>query len=216
MKKILLLSVVAMLGLSTFAQTSFADIAMSNGNKYVIPASFTPAGNANIYVPVASYTSGTGPWWDLTSYAGVEVSLTCDPSDVGHYFQLRVVVPKADNTGVVNFIRDFTFNTATQSLIINLSEVEFTTNGKRVWAFKVANVGAAYGDVTLPVTINSINALSFLTSVPDMSIDNNKLVDVYDITGIVVRKGVVNSEATNGLPNGIYIVGNKKIYVRNK
>lgn len=39
-------------------------------------------------------------------------------------------------------------------------------------------------------------------------------VDVYSISGVMVRQGVEAATATDGLPQGLYIVGGKKIAVR--
>lgn len=40
--------------------------------------------------------------------------------------------------------------------------------------------------------------------------DPNEIIDVYNLMGAKVRANVVRREALNGLPAGIYIVGNKK------
>jgi hypothetical protein len=45
--------------------------------------------------------------------------------------------------------------------------------------------------------------------------DGNDIVDVYTIMGIRIRSQVKRSQATIGLPNGLYIVGRKKIFVYN-
>lgn len=44
--------------------------------------------------------------------------------------------------------------------------------------------------------------------------EDSYLVDVYSITGQLIRKDVIMSKATDLLPAGIYIVGHKKIVVR--
>ncbi|MBQ4173644.1 MAG: T9SS type A sorting domain-containing protein, partial [Prevotella sp.] len=39
-------------------------------------------------------------------------------------------------------------------------------------------------------------------------------VNVYTLSGQLIRNRVNKSEATRGLPSGIYIVGNKKVFVK--
>lgn len=43
--------------------------------------------------------------------------------------------------------------------------------------------------------------------------DGDKIIDVYTVTGILIKKGVKASEAAVGLPNGIYIAGHRKFIV---
>lgn len=49
---------------------------------------------------------------------------------------------------------------------------------------------------------------------PEVEECNNEKVDVISISGMKLRSNVCRSEATVGLPKGIYIVGNNKIAVR--
>ena len=44
--------------------------------------------------------------------------------------------------------------------------------------------------------------------------DNQSSVDVYTLQGALVRKGVKRDEATQGLPQGVYIVGGEKVIVK--
>lgn len=48
---------------------------------------------------------------------------------------------------------------------------------------------------------------------PEEVADPNRPVDVYTISGQLVRRHVIPSEATVGLPAGLYIVGNKKVAI---
>ena len=41
--------------------------------------------------------------------------------------------------------------------------------------------------------------------------DGSRLVDVYSLQGILLRKGVESCKALNGLPAGVYVVGGKKV-----
>lgn len=42
----------------------------------------------------------------------------------------------------------------------------------------------------------------------------NDIVNVYNMQGVLLKRGVNVSEATNGLGRGVYIVGNKKVVVK--
>ena len=52
------------------------------------------------------------------------------------------------------------------------------------------------------------------TSTGIVDIEDDKMVDVYTIAGILVRKSVDNSNARQGLQRGFYIVGDKKYLVK--
>lgn len=43
--------------------------------------------------------------------------------------------------------------------------------------------------------------------------DNNGFVDVYTLSGMIVKKNVREENATDYLPSGIYIIGNRRVYV---
>lgn len=63
---------------------------------------------------------------------------------------------------------------------------------------------------------NNINVNIIGTSaIETVTIDNeDQPVDVYNTQGQLLRQNVSSSQATNGLPAGIYIVGGKKVIVR--
>ena len=52
------------------------------------------------------------------------------------------------------------------------------------------------------------------TRVPDLQIVKNIAVDVYTLSGIRIRSNVKVTNATQGLPKGIYIVAGKKVVVK--
>lgn len=64
------------------------------------------------------------------------------------------------------------------------------------------------GEYSLPV-IGEITGIKHLDVV-----NNNAKMDVYTISGVKVRSGVNAIEATRNLPAGIYIVGGKKVMVK--
>ena len=48
----------------------------------------------------------------------------------------------------------------------------------------------------------------------DVTVAEGKNVNVYSLTGTLLRYDVTHSEATDGLQPGIYIIGTKKVVVR--
>ena len=105
-------------------------------------------------------------------------------------------------------------NTVTwESLDVNIATVD--ANG-------VVTAVAATGTVAIKatsVTFPTLSATYSVTVIPVVAVktvktDNpNALVNVYSITGTMIRKSVKTSEATVGLEKGLYIVGNKKVLV---
>lgn len=56
--------------------------------------------------------------------------------------------------------------------------------------------------------------VGYATAVDVVDGDQDKTVDVYTMSGMIVKRGVLSSEALTGLPKGIYIVGGKKFFVK--
>jgi endoglucanase len=56
---------------------------------------------------------------------------------------------------------------------------------------------------------NSIKEIS------DLNQNENEVVDVFTIMGVRMRSQVKREHATDGLPNGVYIVGRQKVLVTN-
>lgn len=53
------------------------------------------------------------------------------------------------------------------------------------------------------------------TAIRTLIVDNaSDIVNVYNMQGVLLKRGVIESEATVGLSRGIYIVGNKKVVVK--
>jgi hypothetical protein len=84
------------------------------------------------------------------------------------------------------------------------------------------DVSQIYGDNEYDVLIDLVNQRICLangaiaTSVPAIEeAFGDNLVNVYNMQGIMVRHDVKANDAAKDLPTGIYIVGNKKVFVRN-
>ena len=63
-------------------------------------------------------------------------------------------------------------------------------------------------------TEGEITAGGNATAVEELEIVKNVPADVYTLTGVKVRHNVKMSNATQGLPKGVYIVGGKKVIVK--
>lgn len=66
-----------------------------------------------------------------------------------------------------------------------------------------------------PFVIKRVWAHNDPSAIEDMEMDEeNQPVDVYNANGILVRSKVNINDAIEGLPAGLYIIGNKKIIIR--
>ena len=55
------------------------------------------------------------------------------------------------------------------------------------------------------------------TAIHELNADDSKMADIYSIDGRLLRKGTTNAnkqEMLQGLPQGIYVIGGKKVLVR--
>ena len=51
-------------------------------------------------------------------------------------------------------------------------------------------------------------------AVETFGVDDNAMVDVYNLQGIRIRASVTRAEATAGLPAGVYVIDGRKVTVR--
>ena len=59
------------------------------------------------------------------------------------------------------------------------------------------------------VTTNS----TVVTAISEISVEGQG-VNVYDMKGVLLRRGVAPTEATHGLPTGVYVINGKKVLVK--
>jgi hypothetical protein len=57
-------------------------------------------------------------------------------------------------------------------------------------------------------------SISYKVGVNALGVDDDELINVYNVAGILIRKGVKASEALEDLPEGIYIANGKKVVIR--
>ena len=60
---------------------------------------------------------------------------------------------------------------------------------------------------------NVSTSATVVTAISQLGSDNQG-VNVYDMRGVLLRRGVNPAEATKGLPTGVYVIGGKKVLVK--
>jgi hypothetical protein len=107
-----------------------------------------------------------------------------------------------------------------RQIVIDLQTAKYTSGDKQGKALETNNVHIV--SFWTNGTGNLVVSDMYLTNNEDYSpmtgitntFSNTDIVDVYTLTGVIVKQHVSASEATLGLPAGIYIIGNKKVVVR--
>ncbi len=76
-------------------------------------------------------------------------------------------------------------------------------------------LGNIYGENGLPVLPFRSDQMDLVDGIEDVRVDKpSSLNNVYSTDGTLLRQDVNESNATDNLPKGIYIIGNKKKYIR--
>lgn len=88
---------------------------------------------------------------------------------------------------------------------LNADNAFAPVNDKACAAFRAIMFGNSKAKVLTLVIDNKV------TGIVDASLDFNKLVDVYNIEGKLIRSRVAAASALNGLGSGIYIINGKKV-----
>lgn len=98
--------------------------------------------------------------------------------------------------------------------VVNLQEMKSSRN-RAMDASHIYIVGF-WGFGNNPFTVEKVyltNSDDLTDEIEEIIYDADRKVDVYTVTGILLKRNVRQAEATEGLPNGIYIVGHKKVIV---
>lgn len=176
-----------------------------------------------IFTSNASSLLGTGANWnrynkycDLTNYSELQVACTFKSEDIGKAIEFRYAFSKregVDAAGSTITNRIDTITSENMILTINLNRNAGDVDSlKHLGAVKFRNT--ASGAILFNIDYVAVKAIPPV-GISKVSALKNELVNVYSITGVMIRRSVKVSEATKGLEKGIYIVGNKKVLVTN-
>ena len=138
------------------------------------------------------------------------------------YFWLPEKAPEAitdtsavDYNGLVGTLQGLTINGQASlyfenSMLNVATDAGYTIPGRSGYidVTKVKDLG---GPIDKTITINGI-----INDIKNVEIvDNeNEIVDVYTIDGVLIKRNIKAAEATRNLTKGIYIVGKKKVLVK--
>ena len=109
-----------------------------------------------------------------------------------------------------------------KQIVVNLQEATYTSGDKTGQPLDLKNIHIVsfWGNGTGNIVLDDM----YLTNNDDYTRDNTddiklkdatpSMVDVYSINGACLRRHVSEKQALQGLPTGVYIVGNKKYVVK--
>jgi hypothetical protein len=109
-----------------------------------------------------------------------------------------------------------------KQIVVNLQTAKYTSGGKAGQPLDTKNIHIvdfwANGNGTIVVdqmylTNNEDYSPMQPTEIVEVIDQRDQLVNVYHLSGQLIRNQVNQKEATMGLPSGIYIVGNRKVIV---
>ena len=163
---------------------------------------------------------GSSMDYNLSNYDTLAIQVVFDSIDIGKEVALRFSVDGWTNLYIIPLDTMPDGQTIVREKIYLPEYANFDGevlmggivfyNGATHWSFSYTDPS------TRPATIDFV-ALnpSTITGIRDIvrTKDPNALVNVYTITGVVLRQNVKYSEATVGLKQGLYIVGHEKVFV---
>ena len=170
------------------------------------------AASSQLVGPLSGWGEGIH-YYDVAEYDTLAIRITFDPSDAGKQAAIRMGNNKVVTLYKLTYPTDGSNSLVYKMVITGKGHIDGMVyyNGATHWSFTYDGTAAAK-----PVTIQYM-AIRKATPVGlekvRESIDPNALVNVYNFAGILIRKDVKASEATIGLKEGLYLVGNRKVRI---
>ena len=170
----------------------------------------------------AGYSLGWGDAtsYDMSAYKQIVIKMSYDAADAGKQVAIRYSIngKGAKDPIVISLPEPSTTYTA----YINIDQYKvdgvvtlgglIVYNGASHWSFTYAGTPS---DVDLTVDYVALTADAPSALISTRADNPNALINVYNLTGNLVRKNIMASEAIKGLKPGMYIVNNKKVCVVN-
>ena len=109
-----------------------------------------------------------------------------------------------------------------KQIVVNLKTAKYTSDSKKGQALDTKNIhivdfwGNGNGTIVVEdmYLTNNDDYSPMSTSIDELIVTSDESVNVYTLSGQLIRHASNPQQAIQGLPRGMYIVGGKKVVVR--
>jgi hypothetical protein len=191
-------------------------LSSANGPSVTLPGIISSNGNS--LLGSVSNWNRNNRYVNLLDYNELQISCYFKTEDIGNSIIMRYTFAGAsdDATSTATIVEpEIAITSESQMIILDLAnEATDTDQLRRLCAIKFKNGGS--GEVKFNVDYVALKPVNF-NGIHTVRVDDlPAFVNVYAVTGQLLKQNVARESALNGLANGIYIVNNKKMIVSNK
>lgn len=201
---------------------AIANIAVGNSSA---PALMAPKAATNDVLSIGDYDPATGAiainLENATPYAGFQMDvtlpqgLTLDGAELTGRAASHTLMTGVNPDGSIRLL-GFSINNdeiATGSDAIITLKVKANASLDAYENIIISDIFFTQSNEVESVLPNVTANAPVVTAISQVGSDSEG-VDVYDMKGVLVRQGVTPSEATKGLPTGVYVINSKKVLVK--
>ena len=201
---------------------AIANIAVGNSSA---PALMAPKAATNDVLSIGDYDPATGTiainLENATPYAGFQMDvtlpqgLTLEGAELTGRAASHTLMTGVNPDGSIRLL-GFSINNdeiATGSDAIITLKVKANASLDAYENIIISDIFFTQSNEVESVLPNVTANAPVVTAISQVGSDSEG-VDVYDMKGVLVRQGVNPSEATKGLPTGVYVINSKKVLVK--
>ena len=201
---------------------AIANIAVGNSSA---PALMAPKAATNDVLSIGDYDPATGTiainLENATPYAGFQMDvtlpqgLTIEGAELTGRAASHTLMTGVNPDGSIRLL-GFSINNdeiATGSDAIITLKVKANASLDAYENIIISDIFFTQSNEVESVLPNVTANAPVVTAISQVGSDSEG-VDVYDMKGVLVRQGVNPSEATKGLPTGVYVINSKKVLVK--
>ena len=201
---------------------AIANIAVGNS---LAPALMAPKAATNDVLSIGDYDPATGTiainLENATPYAGFQMDvtlpqgLTIEGAELTGRAASHTLMTGVNPDGSIRLL-GFSINNdeiATGSDAIITLKVKANASLDAYENIIISDIFFTQSNEVESVLPNVTANAPVVTAISQVGSDSEG-VDVYDMKGVLVRQGVTPSEATKGLPTGVYVINSKKVLVK--